>query len=300
MNNPASAIIGWIGTGILGSAIVEQLLSKHFQVKIYNRTKNKCKPLVDQGAIQADSILDILHCETIFVCLGNEDAFQELILANAPYLDVTQKKITLIDLSTTSPDFAIDVSKRLQAFNISYLESPVSGGQEGAKNGTMTAICAGDLDVFGQAVILLKHFCSSVHYVGNNGDAQKLKIINNLAESINLHGASEVVSLGLKLGFDIDTLRAVLTTARGKSAYMDILLNRLAENIEHVAVTLDVRTKDLFLAHALLKQTELDLVLSKMTIDLFEATKKVFGAQADQTECFHHIQNKINTPIIIG
>jgi 3-hydroxyisobutyrate dehydrogenase-like beta-hydroxyacid dehydrogenase len=286
--------IGWIGTGILGTEIVKTLLRKGINVSIYNRTKEKADNLVQYGAKIEDNLLDLFSKSTIiFSCLGSQDAFRSLIELNINVLNKRKKKKILIDISTISPQDAISNAVSLKLINVNYIESPVSGGKEGANQGIMTAICSGNIKFFVLIKNLLSYFCSNIHYVGEHGNAQKLKIINNLAESINLLCASEVILLGLKLGFDVGILKDILTTARGRSTYMDLLLERLYNQTDDIAVTLDVRTKDLALAKALLEQVELKANLSNIAIELFEKTKKIYGLSEDQSKCFDAIQSLV-------
>lgn len=282
--------IGWIGTGILGTEIVKVLLKNGVNVSVYNRTKEKAYSLMKYGAKIEGSILDLfLQFKVVFCCLGSQEAFDSLI--NNSELNKINRDLILVDISTISPKDSINNAKKLGLLNIKYIESPVSGGKEGAINGIMTAICSGDSVSFGYISNILNYFCTNIHYVGKHGNAQKLKIINNLAESINLICASEVILLGLKLGFDISTLKAVLTTARGRSVYMDLLLERLFNKITDVAVTLDVRTKDLSLAQELLNDTNLETQLSSVVIELFKKTKEIYGPSEDQSKCFDIIQS---------
>lgn len=292
MSKVCSINLGWIGTGILGRAIIKELLGSGINVIIYNRTVNKTNELINCGATLANNIDDLfLKSNIIFTCLGNSEAFNNLILSRIKKLNINNEKKTIIDLGTISPESAIDNARLLRSCMMNYIECPVSGGPEGAANRTMTAICAGDKDIFSENHQILRIFCTNIHYVGEHGNAQKLKIINNLAESINLLCASEVILLGTKLGFKISTLRDILTTARGKSTYMDLLLERLYQNINEPTVTLDIRTKDLALAESLLNKNNFNSTLSFSTIKTFKKVKTIYGPLEDQSKCYDLLRN---------
>lgn len=284
--------IGFIGTGILGSAIVKKLLSHGLYVNVYNRSSHKAEALSQFGANVCFSISKLLHdSQVIFFCLSNEDATYQILKS-----DFSQDKSsgkTIIDLCTASTDYAKEVAFKLKFMGAGYIECPVSGGVVGAMNGTLTAICAGDRVIFDAHKYILKYFCKHIHYTGCYGNAQQLKIINNLAESINMLCAAEVITIARNLGFNIDIIRDVLTTARGKSDYMTILLDNIYSHDKNVAVTLDVRLKDLKLAMNLIQDTGINPVFSECANTLFTETLNIYGKSEDQSKCLEIVKNKM-------
>lgn len=284
--------IGFIGTGILGAAIVKKLLNHGLYVNIYNRSLHKAEALSQFGANVCFSISKLLHdSQVIFFCLSNEDATYEIL--ERGFTQDTSSGKTIIDLCTASPAYAKEVSSKLKIIGASYIECPVSGGAVGAMNGALTAICAGDHGVFDANKHILKYFCKHIHYTGCYGNAQQLKIINNLAESINMLCAAEVITIARNLGFNIDIIRDVLTTARGKSDYMTILLDNIYSHDKNVAVTLDVRLKDLKLAMNLIQNAGINPVFSECANTLFAETLSIYGKYEDQSKCLEIVKNKM-------
>lgn len=284
--------IGWIGTGNLGSAIVMRLLNQGYDVYVYNRTKEKTKPLEMLGAHIISSPKELTnYCNILFLCLGSKEAIESVLFEGE--LAVFKKKvqsITIIDTSTIGSEFAIQLERTIDSFNSYYIECPVSGGPENALQGRLTAILSGKKEIVIDIVDIVKSFCGIVHNFHEPGKAQLLKVLNNLAESINLIGASEVISLGSKYGLKIEEMYRVFYTMRGNSKYMDVLFERLLHPNEQVAVSLGIRTKDLSLSKEL---TETNYSpISNLTQSLFDNVVELLGNDMDQTECIKLFQSK--------
>lgn len=284
--------IGFIGTGILGSAIVQKLLSHGMSVNVYNRSLYKAEALSQYGANVCNNISDLFDSsQVIFFCLSNEEAMLEILDKNCKQDNLLSK--TIVDLCTASPTYAINTAAKFKLMGAKYIECPVSGGAVGALNGSLTAICAGDMAIIECHKTILQSFCRHIHYTGCYGNAQQLKIINNLAESINMLCAAEMVTIARNLGFNIDVIRDVLTTARGKSDYMTILLDNIYSDDKTVAVTLDVRLKDLKLGMDLIKSAVISPIFSDCANRLFTETINMYGKQADQSKCLEIVKNKM-------
>lgn len=277
--------IGWIGTGSLGSAIVTRLLNKGYELYVYNRTKEKTKPLEEIGAHVISSPKELAgHCSIIFLCLGNKQAIKSVLFdGEQAVFSGENKSLTIIDTSTIGSEYAIQLNKSIELYNSHYIECPVSGGPENALNGKLTAALSGSENSVLDIMDIVESFCGIVHVFHEPGKAQLLKVLNNLAESINLIGAAEVVSLGSKSGLQIEEMYRVFQTMRGKSEYMNVLFERLLNPNQEVAVSLEIRTKDLSLSKEL-TDTYYSPV-SSLIQSLFDDVVELLGDDMDQTEC---------------
>lgn len=279
--------IGWIGTGALGTAIVRRLLAQNVSVVVYNRTEEKTRGLVEEGATLASSPRTVAQqCHTIFLCLAGHEAIEEVIFhGERGIVAAGTKELCIIDTSTISPSFALSVAERLRLIGINYLEAPVSGGPENARIGKLACIMAGSQEQIETHRELMATFTSSLHYVGPSGSAQLIKVLNNLAESINLLGAAEVLSIGLRAGLDLHTLQTVLPTMRGYSTYMGVLLDRLVNPREEVSFAVTRRLKDLKLAHQVASDSTVAAPMGALAEQLFTLVLHQEGPMTDQTAC---------------
>jgi len=279
--------IGWIGTGVLGTAIVKRFLTQNIAVIVFNRTEEKARVLVENGATLASSPRAVAQeCSTIFLCLVGHEAIEKVIFDHEQGIVAAgTKELCIIDTSTISPSFAISLAERLLQIGIHYLEAPVSGGPENARLGKLACIMAGPQMQVHKHQELMAIFTSSLHYVGHSGNAQLIKVLNNLAESINLFGAAEVLAIGLRAGLDLQTLHSVLPTMRGYSTYMGVLLDRLVNPREEVSFAVARRLKDLQLAHQVASDYAVAAPMGALAEQLFTLVLRQENPLADQTAC---------------
>ncbi|MEX0447071.1 NAD(P)-dependent oxidoreductase [Xenorhabdus sp. SGI246] len=289
--------IGFIGLGRMGHAICLRLLSQDTVLHIYNRTPEKAKNLLDRGAVWCNSPAELsAMCDIIILCLSG-DKVTEALLTNSEHglLHQCRYGCMIIDTSTISPKSAAHNAHIAEMKGKKYISCPVSGGVEGANNGTLAAIVAVQPAIRAIIEPFISRFADKITWLTNHSDAQKLKIINNLAESINLLGAFEVLNIGLTHGLALDELHSVLTTCRGRSAYMDVALHYLKNNLRPSDVSLAVRCKDLYLASSLADISR-NYPISDAAIRLFNQVKEKYGDEQDQCEYFKFIneEKKLN------
>lgn len=283
--------IGWIGTGILGSAIVKKL-SKHYQINVWNRTIEKANLLMDHSVkVYYDLESLAKDSDVIFLCLKGEDVYEHILFSDQGIMKHLGTKSIVVDLSTINPSLSQTLHNKLLEKNIYYIECPVSGGPEGALTGNLTSITAGNEKKVEEISDILNKFSSKVHYVGKEGNAQTIKVLNNLAESINLLGAAEVINMGIQLGFSPKILNDVLKTTRGYSVYMGVLLERILNPHSDVSASISVRLKDIELATSLAKEINQPLPLGALSKELFNLSLLNFGENVDQTNCFQLYNN---------
>ncbi|MBY4602886.1 MULTISPECIES: NAD(P)-dependent oxidoreductase [Bacillus] len=278
--------IGWIGAGILGSAVLKKI-SNELEVYCWNRSIAKVDDLTHYGVSKVDSLEELAtKSNIIFLCIKGEDSYKDILFNDKKGIaNFLSENTIIVDLSTISPKKSMYLKQKLSEYNLKYVECPVSGGPEKAIQGNLTAIMSGDPVDINIAKMVVGKFCSQIHYVGDIGKGQLIKLINNLAESINLLAAAEVINIGLYCGIDLKTLNKVLPTTRGYSVYMGVLLDRLINPSENISASLDVRLKDIELANQLAKDNNLSAPLGTLTQKLFEFAQETYGPNRDQTEC---------------
>ncbi|BET95595.1 NAD(P)-dependent oxidoreductase [Xenorhabdus taiwanensis] len=289
--------IGFIGLGRMGQAICLRLLSHDITLRVYNRTPEKAINLLDKGAVWCNSPAELgAVCNIIFLCLSGEQVTETLLTdSKSSLLYHCHPGCMIIDTSTISPESAAYNAHLAEAKGHIYISCPVSGGVEGANKGTLAAIVAVQPKVRAVIEPVISKFADKITWLTNHSDAQKLKIINNLAESINLLGAFEVLNIGLAHGIALDELHSVLTTCRGRSAYMDVALSFLTNSLKPSDVSLAVRCKDLCLASSL-ADTSKHYPISNTAIGLFHRVWEKYGDEQDQCEYFNFIneEKKLN------
>lgn len=279
--------IGWIGTGQLGVAIASSFCRRGYSVFVNNRTESKAQALISLGAKWCGTPAEVARqgVTTVFTCLSGEEAFNTAVFGKDGLLSELQGSAVVIDLATRSPEGSANSAKGVEARGFSYVACPVSGGAEGARAGKMVAIVAGLPASITKVRPLLEVFCYECVTASSHANAQKLKILNNLAEAINLAGAMEVIQLGIELGVETKQLSEALSLCRGRSPYMDIALNYVFGEKKTTNVSLAVRMKDINLAKKMMA-VEHPYVLAETAAQIYVRSLIDHGPYADQCSIF--------------
>lgn len=204
--------VGFIGTGVMGSSMVSHLLNKKYQVTVFNRTKEKATPLLQQGAAWANSPKEIAtNCQVIFTMLGYPEDVKKVYLDSEGLMLNAKPKTVMIDLTTSSPSLAKEIFKAGISKQIDTLDAPVSGGDSGAKNGTLSIMIGGEKSVFEDALILLNTFGKTIVYQGPAGAGQHTKLTNQILIASYMIGVCEALQYANKNGLNPETVMASVT-----------------------------------------------------------------------------------------
>lgn len=213
--------IGFIGAGVMGKFMILNLMKKGFEVEVYARNKEKIKDILDAGAI---------FCETIESCAKNKDVVitivgypkdvEEVYLSQKGILNSANENTYLIDMTTTSPKLTIDIYNKAKEKGLKFLDAPVSGGDLGAKNATLSIMVGGDEDNFNICKEVFEAMGTTIIYEGKAGNGQHTKMANQVAIAGIIAGISEAIAYGNKVGLDIDTMLRSISNGAASSWQM--------------------------------------------------------------------------------
>jgi 3-hydroxyisobutyrate dehydrogenase len=208
--------IGFIGTGVMGASIVKHLLNADYDVAVYNRTKSKTDELVEKGATWYDTPQKVTEVsELIFTMVGFPQDVEEIYFGEAGVLsaDITGKIV--VDMTTSTPSLAKKIADRAK-FNHGFaLDAPVSGGDLGAKNGTLTTMVGGEAEIYEEIKPVLEVFSGKVNLQGKAGSGQHTKMANQIMIAGTMTGMTELLVYAKAANLDVEK---VLDTVGGGSA----------------------------------------------------------------------------------
>lgn len=209
--------IAFIGTGVMGKSIVEHLMNATYDVTVYTRTKEKAQSLIDAGAKWAATPAEAAQDkDIIFTMVGYPQDVEEVVAGEQGVLQTAKAGAVLIDMTTSEPTLAQKIYEKAQQQGISALDAPVSGGDLGAKNGTLSIMVGGDEATFTAIYDVLKVFGDNVIYQGQSGAGQHTKMCNQIAIASGMIGVSEAMAYGLAAGLTMDkVLQSITTGAAG-------------------------------------------------------------------------------------
>lgn len=208
--------IGFIGTGVMGASIVRHLLQADYVVSVYNRTKAKAEPLIAEGAAWCDTPKQIVDAsDIIFTIVGYPSDVEETYYGSEGIFSTDVNGKILVDMTTSTPSLAKKIYQTALEREANALDAPVSGGDLGAKNGTLTIMVGGDQAVYDQVVPLFEVFGSKVNLQGGPGAGQHTKMANQIMIAGTMTGMTELLVYAKASGLDLEK---VLDTVGGGSA----------------------------------------------------------------------------------
>lgn len=209
--------IGFIGTGVMGKSMVQHLLKNYFSVFIYNRSKEKALELIEQGAVWCDSPKEVAHqSEIILTIVGYPYDVEEVYFGNEGLLSNGRENSIFIDMTTSTPSLAKNIYQEGKKKGIQTVDAPVSGGDIGAKNGSLTIMVGGEEQTFKEILPILSCFGQNIVYQGQAGSGQHTKMCNQIAIATNMIGVCEALVYAKKAGLDPETvLKSISAGAAG-------------------------------------------------------------------------------------
>ncbi len=210
--------IGFIGTGVMGRGMVNNLIKHDFKVNVYNRTPDKAKQLTSIGAIFTSTIKEcIKDVDYIITIVGMPSDVKEVYKEIFMY---AKKNCIAIDMTTSSPTLAMDLYNKGLEKEISVLDAPVSGGDIGAQKGTLSIMVGGDKEVFNNSLPVLNAMGSNVVYMGKSGSGQHTKMANQIAIAGTIVAVNESIIYAQKMGLDQKTLLSAISNGAAGSWQM--------------------------------------------------------------------------------
>lgn len=208
--------IGFIGTGVMGASMVKHLLNAGYTVSVTNRTKSKADEVVKLGAVWKDSPAEIAkEADVILTIVGFPEDVENVYLGADGVVENASKGTYLIDMTTSTPTLAKHIYQKASEKDLYALDAPVSGGDAGARNGTLTVMCGGDKEAFQEMEPLFRTFSSSSIYHGKAGSGQYTKMANQIMVAGTMTGLTEMIAYAEAADLDLEK---VIRTVNGGAA----------------------------------------------------------------------------------
>ncbi|MBB5323523.1 3-hydroxyisobutyrate dehydrogenase [Anoxybacillus tepidamans] len=210
--------IGFIGVGVMGARMAKRLLAAGYEVAVYNRSVAKTEPLVQLGAVREETIAELAsRSDVICTCLSMPEDVVDVYLREDGVVNHARPGSICLDFTTVGPDTSKVVSVKAKEKGISYLDAPVSGGPEGAEQGTLTIMVGGERSAWERVLPLLRTLGETVEYLGPSGSGSIAKLLNQYLVAVHSVAAAEAMVTGVALGLDAEQLYRILKVSYGES-----------------------------------------------------------------------------------
>ena len=241
--------LGYIGLGIMGEPMARNLMSAGHSLVVYNRTAAKGDALVADGAVRADSPAEVARQVgdgVVFLNVTDTPDVEHVLFADdTGLIHGAAEGLVVVDHSTIAPIATQEFAKRLAAWGVTLIDAPVSGGDVGAQQGTLSIMCGGDEDAFNRVRPLLDIVGKSVVRLGGPGMGQACKACNQVAVVNALVGVCEAAALAKKVGLDVEKMLDVVSGGAGGSWQIANLGPKIAVGDHAPGFMVDLVLKDL-------------------------------------------------------
>ena len=213
----AALHIGWIGTGVMGGPMAGHLLDRGHDVSVFNRTRSRTDALVEAGAQWRDSPAELAQgVDVVVTMLGTPADVRDTVLGEGRVLECMREGALLIDMTTSEPSLAVEIHEAARAAGVDALDAPVSGGDVGARNGTLVIMVGGERQAFDRARPVFEPLGKTIELQGGAGAGQHTKMVNQLAIAAGMIGVCEALVYGQRAGLNLDkTLATIQNGAAG-------------------------------------------------------------------------------------
>lgn len=220
--------IGFIGVGVMGRSMVRNLMKNGYEVSVYNRTKLKADEVVKEGAIWCD---DVKSCakgkDAVITIVGYPEDVREVYFGENGILENADKGTVVIDMTTTSPKLSIEIYEEGKKRGVECLDAPVSGGDVGAKSGTLSIMVGGEKEVFDKCLDIFRCMGTTIIYEGKAGNGQHTKMANQIAIAGAVSGVCEAITYARGAGLDVQTMLDSISEGAAGSWQMSNMAPRM-------------------------------------------------------------------------
>lgn len=223
--------IGFIGVGIMGKSMVRNLRKAGYEVAIYTRTKAKAEDVIAEGAVWCDTAAECAKGRDVVITIvGYPKDVEEVYFGDNGIIANADPGTYVIDMTTTSPRLAVRIWEEAEKAGLHAVDAPVTGGDTGAKAGTLTILAGGKKEDFDACVPVFEAMGKNINYEGKEGNGQHTKMCNQIAIAGALAGACEAMVYAKNTGLDVDTMLKSISTGAAGSAQMNNVASKAAKD----------------------------------------------------------------------
>jgi len=290
--------LGYIGLGTMGGAMAENLANAGYRLTVYNRTASKAERFLEMGAHLAENPAEVARrSEIVFVNVSDTADVLEVVLGMNGVIEGAHPGMIVVDHSTIKPAASREVYNRLKEVSVSALDAPVSGGDIGARNGTLSIMVGGDADTLEKVRPMLEVVGKKITYVGEAGAGQVAKAANQIMVAAQMVAEAELMLFAQKSGVDV---ARVIEAIRGGAAQCWTLDNkpqRLLAGNRIPGFKSRLQAKDLNIVMETAREYEAVLPGTAINAQLFNAMVAAGNGDLDNSAVIHIIEG-LNSEVL--
>ena len=262
--------VGFVGLGIMGAFMAGNLLEAGHELVVHNRTRTKAERLAQRGARAADSPREVAEgSDVIITMLPGPPQVEEVVAGDGGLLEGAREGSLIIDMSTSSPILAQELARAARSKAVGMLDAPVSGGDVGARDGTLSIMVGGEEDDFERARSLFRVMGETVVHVGGVGAGQVVKACNQIVVALVIEAIAEALVLGSKAGVDPDRVVEVLSGGLASNKVLEVKGEKFLSHEFAPGGKVEYHRKDLGIALEAGREYEVTLPVAAFVDQMF-------------------------------
>ncbi len=271
---PGTTRVGWIGTGVMGRWMCQHVMSKGFSATVYNRSKAKAEPLLELGARWADTPKQVAEAsDMVFAIVGYPKDVREVFLGPEGILAGSRAGMVVVDMTTSEPALAEEIYAAAKARGVAALDAPVSGGDLGARNATLSIMIGGDAEAVAAVRPIFEAMGKTIVHQGPAGAGQHTKMVNQILISSTMIALCEGLLYAQKAGLNLETVLQSVSVGAAASRSLELYGPRILKRDFEPGFYVEHFIKDMGIALAEAERMNLCLPGLALAKQLYEAVR---------------------------
>ncbi len=278
------ANLGFIGLGIMGKPMAGHLVKAGHKVYVYDINPAPVQELVAKGALGCKSSKEVAeNSEIIIIMVPDTPDVEQVLFGPSGVAEGVKKGSIVVDMSSISPLATKEFARKLAALGVEMLDAPVSGGQVGAENATLSIMVGGKVEIFEKVKLIFELMGKNIVHIGGHGDGQTCKVANQIVVALTIEAVSEALVFASKAGADPRKVRQALLGGFAQSRILDLHGERMINRSFNPGFRIQLHKKDLNLALQAARQLGVSLPNTALAQELFNAVAAQEGDQLDHS-----------------
>ncbi|MGQ9693891.1 MAG: 2-hydroxy-3-oxopropionate reductase [Thermodesulfobacteriota bacterium] len=278
------ANLGFIGLGIMGKPMAAHLVKAGHRVYVYDINSAPVQELVAKGAMECRNSKEVAEkSEIIIIMVPDTPDVEQVLFGPAGVTEGLKKGSIVVDMSSISPIATKEFARKLADLGVEMLDAPVSGGQVGAENATLSIMVGGKVEIFEKVKPIFELLGKNIVHIGGHGDGQTCKVANQIVVALTIEAVSEALVFASKAGADPQKVRQALLGGFAQSRILDLHGERMINRSFKPGFRIQLHRKDLNLALQAARQLGVCLPSTALAQELFNAVVAQEGDQLDHS-----------------
>jgi 2-hydroxy-3-oxopropionate reductase len=283
--------VGFIGLGVMGRPMAHNLLGADVSVTVHSRSRGPVDELAQAGAARAGSPAEVAAaCDVIILMLPDDDAVESVVFDDSGVLEGLRDGALLIDMSTVSPGLDRRVAESVGQRGGEMLDAPVSGGDAGAKAGTLSIMAGGSAAAFDRARPLFEILGKTIVHVGDHGSGQVVKACNQIVVALTIEAVAEALVLGSASGVAPETVIEVLSGGLAGSRVLELRGPNMAAHRFDPGFAIALHHKDLGIALTQARSAGVSLPATAQADQMLASIRRHGGGGLDHSAILTHLE----------